>query len=682
MKPYKWDHYVTGEEYEGSYYEPETTGFDKNRTEYSVARYKKPVQPVVYEKPRETFSVDNLNSLRPTNIPTEDPSMELSKRGTGEPFKPSRVILREMGNVQRYNNNEPYKANHEMYMDDGNQWRPISNDEREKYTQQYPGADKPLGWTGKKEHATGGKMYYRGGPDVPPYNPINPMVNSNSYIQDQYGLEDLYNGMDDGAHSMFNTDEYGNVAKNDYRPMYNINSLNKLNSNYFDNSNSFNPNPYLPNNELGSYSSTNAMEPGIYDDMKGLKINPGDYPSIITNTTRPNLDRLPELPNNQLSPMPPSGPADMSIYNENFVKGVDADGRPVSWNPAILDDYDKTTGAKIQVNPNTLGEDFADTRQQVSPAGQQNQSGYKGFTVGDAAMAAAQLAGPISQYFQKKPQPYKYQKPQYKELNPEPAIIASNQAAREAQALTDYNIKQNAPTSGSYLANIRANSIQSAKQRGAAASGIRSEYDKVNFNAYNRNQEVGADIENKNIDAMQQDQANFQEQRTNALYNAGANLAGMYRDKKMQDVYKNYVAPNIGTANMGYVQDANGNWILTPKSGSNSNFQVTPPAKVGSAESPTGLTEISPEVGAAESSSSFSMPNELAGGDETKAFQDYLDATNPNWYKGKKLGHSKYYGTFGPSTKQAYAKYKEAYGNKQKEVARLMYNITNPYNPI
>jgi hypothetical protein len=414
-----------------------------------------------------------------------------------------------------------------------------------------------------------------------------------------------------------------------------------------------------------------------------LKLNPGDYPSIIKNRTRPNLDRLPELPNNQLSPMPPSGPADDSIYNENFVKGVDADGRPVSWNPAILDDYDRTTGAKIQVNPNTLGEDFTNTRQQISPAGQQQgQPGYKGFTGMDAAMAATQLAGAAHQFFQKKPEPFKYQKPQYKELDPTAAIIASNKAQREAQATANYEIKQNAPTSGSYLANMRATALQSAKQRGLSASNIRNEYDKVNFSAYNRNQEVGSEIENKNIDAMQQDQANWQEQRTNALYNAGANLAGMYRDKKMQDVYKNYVAPNIGTANMGYVQDANGNWILTPRGNSGSNFQVTPPAKVGSAESPTGLTEISPEVGAAESSNVFSMPNELQSGDETKAFQDYLDATNPNWYKGKKLGQGKYYGTFGPNTRDAYAKYKDAYGNKQKEAARLMYNITNPYNPI
>ena len=50
---------------------------------------------------------------------------------------------------------------------------------------------------------------------------------------------------------------------------------------------------------------------------------------------------------------------------------------------------------------------------------------------------------------------------------------------------------------------------------------------------------------------MQQDEANWQEQRTNALYNAGANLAGMRKDYKAGEIDQ-LIAKNIGTNNWQY----------------------------------------------------------------------------------------------------------------------------------
>jgi hypothetical protein len=307
----------------------------------------------------------------------------------------------------------------------------------------------------------------------------------------------------------------------------------------------------LPNNQLQSWSGNNAMEPGIYDDMQGLKINPGDYPSTITGTTRPNLDRLPELPNNQLSPMPPSSPADDTIYNEKYVKGVDADGRPVSWNPAILDDYDSTAGMRKQVDPSTLGEDFTNTKQQISPANAATPGGSERMSAADWGTMIGQLAGPAHQFFQKKPEPFKYQKAKATTLDPTTAIILANQASREAQSLADYNIKQNAPTSGSYLANIRANALQSGLGRGRTGAGIRQQYDINNAGILNQIEQYNTEIENRNIDAIQQDEANWQTQRTNALYNAGSNLAGMRKDYKGNQINE-MIAKNLGTANFKY----------------------------------------------------------------------------------------------------------------------------------
>ena len=175
----------------------------------------------------------------------------------------------------------------------------------------------------------------------------------------------------------------------------------------------------------------------------------------------------------------------------------------------------------------------------------------EGMPAADWGTMLGQLAGPAHQFFQKKPKPFEYKKATAKTLDPTQAIVDFNQSANQAQATADYNIKQNAPTSGSYLANIRANALQSAKQRGAGAAGIRQQYDINNAGILNQIEQYNTDIANKGIDARQQDLANFQEQRTNALYNAGANIAGMRRDYKANEINKT-IANNIGTTNYKY----------------------------------------------------------------------------------------------------------------------------------
>ena len=364
-------------------------------------------------------------------------------------------------------------------------------------------------------YSTGGKMYYEGGPDGPPYNPINPMVNSNSYIQDQYGLEDLYGGVDDGSHSMFTTDEYGNVVRNSYRPTYNMNNLNRLESNYFDNSNSYNPNPYLPNNELGSMAPTSSFRPEAmpYDDEIDYTKMPYDKPLNLTGFKTPKpADKIPgPIGPNTIGP---NGPI------------TEAKAIEQGWKPE-----QPTTTTTTTTPPTKNGLSTSDWM--------------------DLGTGALSLAGPAYQFFQPKPEPFKYQKAKATTLDPTTAIVLANQASREAQSLADYNIKQNAPTSGSYLANIRANALQSGLGRGRTGAGIRQQYDINNAGILNQMEQYNTEIENRNIDAIQQDLANFQEQRTNALYNAGANLAGMRRDYKGNQINE-MIAKNLGTANFKY----------------------------------------------------------------------------------------------------------------------------------
>lgn len=150
------------------------------RNRYPI--FKKPIQPILYKEKskslplknsetsiinRTPIQIDRLESKKITSIPIEETPMELSKRGTGEPFKPSKVLLREMGNISRYNNSEdgiikePYKNSHEVYMDDKKGWRKVSPEDYEMYKKQYPGSDTPSGWIMNNKQIGGSLQKYQ-----------------------------------------------------------------------------------------------------------------------------------------------------------------------------------------------------------------------------------------------------------------------------------------------------------------------------------------------------------------------------------------------------------------------------------------------------------------------------------------------------------------------------------------
>jgi len=82
-------------------------------------------------------------------------------------FSPSKVLLRELGNVSRYNNSEegiikePYKNSHEVYMDDKKGWRKVSPEDYEMYKKQYPGSDTPSGWIMNNKQTGGSLQKYQ-----------------------------------------------------------------------------------------------------------------------------------------------------------------------------------------------------------------------------------------------------------------------------------------------------------------------------------------------------------------------------------------------------------------------------------------------------------------------------------------------------------------------------------------
>jgi hypothetical protein len=375
------------------------------------------------------------------------------------------------------------------------------------------------------------------------------------------------------------------------------------------------------------------------------------------------------------------------LGNNDFI-GKNADGNDVSINPDMY--YKYQTG---QFTPE--GATLSPDKGFFSKAADM----LKGKSGADALIAAGQLAGPLSQFLQKKPEPFQYKKASATTVDPTTAIILSNEEQRRAQDTAGYNIKQNAPTSGSYLSNMRALGLGAGKQRGASAAGIRQQYDVNNAGILNQFEQYNTELENRAIDAMQQDEANFQEQRTNALYNAGANIAGMRKDYKINEVNKT-IANNIGTNNFRLSSDGK-SVILRDVDGS---FKVVPLSQVDGTTTPATKqtppsinTPVAPYSGPMANYLSknklpdFNDPNVsdtkddkynlssygIGSGDYNytttneyvqppdktdteaiKTFQDWMDEFKPNWLdNNKSLGKGKGYGNLGGQTKRAWNDY-------------------------
>lgn len=298
--------------------------------------------------------------------------------------------------------------------------------------------------------------------------------------------------------------------------------------------------PIIPNNTIPKENAKtlDLIQPIQPIQSKYTPFTNNEMPGIIGKVS--NIPPLEGLSSPQTYPdlLPPQGP--YNPYGEYGFYGKDADGNDVSINPNMTNQYQTGQFTPEGYTPSSNKGFFSKAADIL-----------KGKSGADALVAAGQLAGPLSQFFQKKPEPFQYNKASATTLDPTTAIILSNEEQRRAQDTAGYNIKQNAPTSGSYLSNMRALGLGAGKQRGSTAAGIRQQYDVNNAGILNQFEQFNTGIENANIDAMQQDQANFQEQRTNTLYNAGANIAGMRKDYKTNEINQ-IIANNIGTSNYKY----------------------------------------------------------------------------------------------------------------------------------
>lgn len=405
-------------------------------------------------------------------------------------------------------------------------------------------------------YAIGGKMYYDGGPDGPPYNTVNPFtpyaelnignfeepVTEKEYRARQNYLNSITLPINKPVNNTplrltgFNTPTQRNQG-----PWQPGKSGTTLRPDYRD-ALGYDPNAITPNEYSGELDAIEAP----FDPIKTPRYNLGSPETALFNQMRKTREEAAGTPTRTESyngpivqPTAPRVDAGNIYEPTEFLQPRKVGPLTANANNKIIQGTDNSLPGLVPMDT-SFPEDVV-----------KKPGGSEGMSAADWGTMIGQLAGPASQFFQKKPKPFQYKKAQATTLDPTAAIILANQASREAQALSDYNIRQNAPTSGSYLANIRANALQSGLGRGRTGAGIRQQYDIQNAGILNQMGQYNTEIENRNIDAMQQDLANWQEQRTNALYNAGANIAGMRKDYKANEINQ-IIAKNIGTNNWQY----------------------------------------------------------------------------------------------------------------------------------
>ena len=174
----------------------------------------------------------------------------------------------------------------------------------------------------------------------------------------------------------------------------------------------------------------------------------------------------------------------------------------------------------------------------------------QGLTGLDYASMGMQALGPLSQlyYGLKGPDDVNYERIKADKIDPYRAITLANEESRRAQDTAGYNLRQNAPTSGSYMANMRALGLGAGKQRGAQTAATQYQADVANTQMQNQVNAQNAQISmQEQIDRLQEKDA-ARTNVTEGLSGMGSSTANMIRDYRTNQVNQT-IANNIGTNN-------------------------------------------------------------------------------------------------------------------------------------
>jgi hypothetical protein len=203
--------------------------------------------------------------------------------------------------------------------------------------------------------------------------------------------------------------------------------------------------------------------------------------------------------------------------------------------------FTQSDATKYGLNPNDVNiiED-----PKVKSPNQPNQ----GLTALDYASGLLQASGDLSKiyYGAKGPDPVNYERITANKIDPTVAIILAAEEGRRAQDSAAYLMRQNAPTSGSYLSNMRALGLGAGKNRGLQSASLRQAADVENTRMQNQVNAQNAQISmQEQIDRLQEKDA-ARTNITEGLSGLGSSTANMIRDYRTNQVNQT-IARNIGT---------------------------------------------------------------------------------------------------------------------------------------
>jgi hypothetical protein len=412
--------------------------------------------------------------------------------------------------------------------------------------------------------ARGGRMYANGGPpyDLPgmvdmnlsEYNSINTYLNNlntPNYVDNQGNTSSILSRMtnkqlsnnqplnnqtspDGPTRRIIGIDEYGNpIYQNVSRkPVQPVQPDINYGDDYF-----LNRQPSIP---MENYDP-NVTKPA--NSVIG-KIN--SQPGISYTQSEKTIDDFYQEPVLPQVSQKISEPIDFTPPTGTF-EGVDILNNPVSINPALKNTYDEgwrpEGPSNIKTNQPNKGLGILDY----------------GSMIGQAAAGFHQLGVGL-----KGGDPVNYDRIAVDKIDPTVAIALAAEESRRAQDSAAYLMRQSAPTSGSYMNNLRNLSLQSGKQRGALAGGLRYQADLTNTQMQNQVNAQNAQISmQEQIDRLQEKDA-ARTNVTEGLSGIGSSTANMIRDYRTNQINQT-IANNIGTNDWRF--DATTNEIIFRRDG-------------------------------------------------------------------------------------------------------------------
>jgi hypothetical protein len=269
-----------------------------------------------------------------------------------------------------------------------------------------------------------------------------------------------------------------------------------------------------------------------------------------------------------------------------------------------------------------------------------------GLGIPDYISMVAQAAGPLIQsyYGLKGGDDVNYERIKADKIDPYKAIQIIRDYFTTGDNTTSYNLRQNAPTSGSFMSNMRSK-LQNLKDKAAQIANMQYQADVANTQTQNQVNAQNAQIAmQEQIDRLQEKDA-ARTNVTEGFSGLGSSAANMIRDYRINQLNKT-IAENIGTSNTQLVRGADGKYRLVMKPNSGNDWTPTPyndPYKQNAPAANTGANAPSANVTPAAAPAANTTPKSVNFDDNIKdktagdAFRKWVNEKHPDYAKEKDL---------------------------------------------